>query len=86
MSGIHPCGNVPVSAFHITVWYCHYHQAYFAAHQTTHEDGGGDVQIVGCGTREFGPFDSCTDVGDWLDSWTDAIGLLPTAGEHVPLR
>lgn len=57
----HPCGNTPVSGAYVSVWHCHYHQAWFFLVQASYQDGDAAEFLVDR-YHEFGPFDDEADV------------------------
>lgn len=73
----HPCGAVPVSQWHVTVWYCHTHEAYFAASGALRDVMDGDLGGKHKWTSvEFGPFDTATDVQHWVQSQLPGVRKL----------
>jgi hypothetical protein len=80
MATQHPCGELPVSGFHLDVWYCAHHQAFWAQAHSTTEDGETPPQELGRTTQQFGPFDSDQDVTNWAQRQLAPIKRLPLIG------
>lgn len=58
---IHPCGNLPITTFSATLWYCHHHQAWFWSSYVLREDGADEPTTLDSRSGELGPFDSRED-------------------------
>lgn len=69
-----------------TIWFCHHHQAYFANHSTYTETGSGGPIEHTSDYVTFGPFDSSTDVLQWLDSNRAAIETMATLADLARAR
>ena len=60
----HPCGNLPVHSVSVAVYYCTYHQAFWA-HVGEDVQSSDEFTYDHHSSNEFGPFDSQKDVYDW---------------------
>lgn len=74
----HPCGGLPISQWHVTVWYCHHHQAYFASSGSFDDTGADELQHRSYQSVEFGPFDNSTDVQHWVQSQLPGVRKIAT--------
>lgn len=73
----HPCGAVPISQWHTTVWYCHEHERWFAACGGFTDTGAEHpMSTTKYSTTEFGPFDTVTDVQHWVQSQLPGVRQL----------
>lgn len=61
----HPCGSLPVSGVHVSVWYCHHHLAWWATVSSTHQSAQEPIERAGF-EMEWGPFDTFEDVTSWI--------------------
>jgi len=86
MTQEHPCGALPVSGAHFNVWYCHHHQAYFADLDVVSQTADGELISHMFVSTQFGPFDSSTDVLEWLILQSGVIARMPTALDQMPTR
>lgn len=62
----------------ISVWYCQHHQAFWASAHTHSVDADGNMTGHTADSIEFGPFDSSTDVVEWLEYRARRVHALPT--------
>ena len=58
----------PRSVATIAVTYCHDHARWYAAVTVEGHTVGGQTIVMSSGSHAFGPFDSSTEVGQWLSS------------------
>ena len=84
MSTDHPCGSLPVSGWHLSVWYCHRHQAWFGTCSEWLEDAPDDPRPFRDASFAFGPFDSFTDVSRWMSAQAADVWSIPR--RHVSAR
>lgn len=73
----HPCGALPITSFHLSVYYCHAHMAWFARAATWQQRDDVDVVEVNPSEMEWGPFDDAADVLAWLRSHLERTTELP---------
>ncbi len=66
MSGLEPCGSLPVSGINVSAFYCHQHQAWSAATTSYRQDGSKAMTLIAQASISFGPFDSEDEVRAWM--------------------
>lgn len=69
----HPCGSVPVSGVHLSVWRCHEHGALWASVWCVTQRGDEDIETHTDASCCFGPFDGAADVESWLLAATRSV-------------
>ncbi len=88
-----PCGSLPRLHLNLSAHYCEHHQAWsthFSVYRQTQEDDPerleDDMERLAGADATWGPFDTWTDVEDWLAARLNDPTLLPRVSPGMPGR